>query len=117
MKFIVSVILIAVFSFALGLYFPWWTIIIPAFIISLIIKQSPGISFICGFLSIFLLWGIFASILSVNNNHILAHKASMLILKNDNPWLLIAITALIGGVVSGFASLSGSLLLIQNKKN
>ena len=117
MKFIVSIILIAVLSFALGLYFPWWTIVIPALIIAILIKQTPGASFLSGFLSIFLLWGIFSTILSVNNNHVLAHKASVLILKNDNPWMLIIITALIGGIVAGLASLSGSLLIKRNNKN
>ena len=117
MKFIVSIILIAALSFALGLYFPWWTIVIPAFIIPLIIRQRNGISFLAGFLSIFFLWGIFTAIISTNNNHILAHKASMLILKNDSPWLLIIVTALIGGVVAGFASLSSSLLINNNNKH
>lgn len=117
MKFIVNIILIAFLSFALGLYFPWWTIIFPAFLIPVVIRQRPGSAFLSGFLSIFLLWGVFTTILSINNNQVLAHKASMLILKNDNPWLLIIITAFLGGIVAGLASLSGSLITKPLTKN
>ncbi|MEO5966717.1 MAG: hypothetical protein ABIP68_04625 [Ferruginibacter sp.] len=117
MKFIGSIILIAALSFALGLYFPWWTIIIPAFIVPFIMHLKPGYSFLAGFLSIFFLWGILAAIISANNNHVLAHKASMLILKTDSPLLLIVLTALIGGVVAGLASLSSSLLIYNKHKH
>jgi hypothetical protein len=51
-----------------------------------------------------------AFFISVHNEHILAHKISLLILQNDNPLLLISITGLIGGIVAGIAALSGSLL-------
>ena len=47
---------------------------------------------------------------SNNNEHILAHKVSLLILKMDNPYLLILATAVIGALVAGFAALSGSYL-------
>ena len=114
MKFFVSIVLIAVLSFALSLFFPWWIIIIPSFIVARLIRQNPGRAFISGFLSLFLLWGIFATVLSINNNHILAGKASLLILKSGNPWMLILITAMIGGLISGLSSLSSSLLI--NKK-
>jgi hypothetical protein len=45
---------------------------------------------------------------------LLAHKVSMLILKMDNPFVLIFATAFIGALVAGVAALSGSYLR-QNK--
>jgi CRISPR/Cas system-associated protein Cas5 (RAMP superfamily) len=44
------------------------------------------------------------------NEHLLAHKVSVLILKMDNPYLLIFATALIGALVAGFAALTGAYL-------
>lgn len=40
----------------------------------------------------------------------MAHRVSLLILKNDSPFLLVLITGLIGGIVAGFAALTGSYI-------
>lgn len=110
MKFIVSTILIVLLSFAAGLYFAWWSIAIVAFVIAALIPQRPFKSFITGFVAVFLLWAALSFWISNNNDHILAHKVSMLILKIDNPYLLILATGLIGGIVAGFAALTASFL-------
>src|SRR6476660_8137048 len=109
-KFLVSLILMAALSFAACLYLPWWSIAIVCFVVAALIKQRSGLAFLCGFLSLFLLWGGLSFWLSHNNNHVLAHKVSLLILKTDNPDLLIIITGMIGAVVAGFAAVSGSIL-------
>ena len=110
MKFLVSVFLIAMLSFAAGLYFPWWTIAIAAFLVTALIKQSHLLSFVTGFVSIFLLWSVVAFIISYNNDDILAHTLSQIIIKMDNPLLLVLITGLLGGVVAGLAALAGSFV-------
>lgn len=110
MKFITSLILTALLSFTACLYLPWWSIAPIAFTIAVVIHQKPMKAFLCGFLSIFLLWGGLSFWVSWANEHILAHKISMLILKMDNPYLLMLATALIGGLVAGLAALSGSFL-------
>lgn len=110
MKFIVSLILIALLSFAAPLYFPWWSIAIVAFLVTAFLPQSSVKSFLTGFLALFLLWGGLSFWISNNNDHILAHKVSLLFLKVDSPYLLIIATALIGGIVAGLAALTGSFL-------
>ena len=115
MKFITSLILMSLLSFAACLYFPWWSIAIVCFIIAALIHQSPGLAFLCGFLALFILWAGLSFWISNNNNHILAHKISLLILKKDNPYMLILLTGLIGAVVGGFAALAGSLLSKRKK--
>lgn len=108
MKFIISSILIIFFSFLGGLFFPWWIIAIVAFIISILIYQEHFVSFICGFISLFLLWGFLSFWISLENTHILAHRVSLLIFKTDSPFLLIFVTAFIGALVAGFGALTGS---------
>ena len=110
MKFIVSLILMAVLSFATCLYLPWWSIAIVCFVVAALIQQHPGMAFLCGFISLFILWAGLSYWISVNNDHILAHKISVVLLKKDDPNLLILLTGLIGAVIGGFASLTGSLL-------
>jgi hypothetical protein len=110
MKFLVALILILLFSFLAGLYFPWWSIAIVAFILSLLIPQKPWVSFLSGFLALFLLWGFLSVWISVSNGHILAHRVSLLIFKTDSPFLLILITTVIGALVAGFAALSASYI-------
>lgn len=110
MKFILSLILTALLSFAACLFLPWWSIAIAAFITSLLIQQKPMISFLSGFIALFILWGTLTWFISNNNSHLLAHRLSLLILKTDNPFALILVTALIGALVAAFAALSGSLI-------
>lgn len=110
MKFIVSAILIILFSFLSCLYFPWWSVAVVALFISVVIQQKHLLSFICGFVSLFLLWGFLSFWISMKNDDILAHRVSLLIFKVDSPNLLIFATALIGAMVAGFAALTGSYL-------
>ena len=110
MKFIISLILTALLSFAACLYLPWWSIAIAAFIVAVLIPQKPGKAFITAFLALLFLWCGLSFWISNGNDHILAHKISLLILKMDNPYLLIFATGLVGALVAGFAALTGSYL-------
>ncbi len=108
MKFIVSIVLIALLSVAACLYLPWWSIAVVAFLVAVAIPQKPGISFLSGFIALFLLWGLLSWYISSNNDHLLAHKVSLLILKTESTALLVALTAMIGALVAGCAALAGS---------
>lgn len=110
MKFISAILLTALLSFAACLYLPWWSIAVAAFIVAALIPQHPGKAFIAAFMALLLLWGGLSFWISSNNEHILAHKVSVLILKMDNPYALVGITALIGALVAGIAALSGSFI-------
>lgn len=110
MKFFISFILTILLSFAACLFLPWWSIAIAAFLVAALIPQKPGKSFLTAFIALLLLWGGLSFWISNNNDHILAHKVSQLILSIDNPYFLILGTALIGGLVAGFAALAGSYL-------
>lgn len=110
MKFWLSVLLIAALSFAACLFLPWWVIAIAGFVVALVIPQRPWRSFLAGFLALFLLWAGLSFIISSGNDHLLAHKISLLFIKTDNPILLILLTGFIGGLVGGLGSLTGSFV-------
>jgi len=110
MKFIVSTVLIALLGYALGLFLPWWSIVPAAFLVAMFIPQKPGWSLLSGFLGAALLWGTMAAWISGNNHGVLAQKLSALILKKDQPPLLMLLTALVGGLPAGMAACTASLL-------
>ncbi len=110
MKFFISLILTILLSFAVCLFLPWWSIAIAAFVVAALIPQKPLKSFITGFAALFLLWGGLSFWMSNNNENMLAHKVSQVILKMDSPVALILATALIGALVAGFAALAGSYM-------
>lgn len=109
MKFIISTILTALLCFVLGLYLPWWSIAIGAFIVALAIHQAGWKAFLAAFLALFLLWCGHAWIINEANDGILAKKISVLILNIENPYLLILVTGFIGALVAGLAAVTGSL--------
>lgn len=110
MKFFVSLLLTALLSFAACLYLPWWSIALAAFLVAALVPQKPFRSFLAGFTALFLLWGGLSFFISRANEHILAHKISLLLIKSDSPYLLMLATAFIGALVAGLAALSGSYL-------
>ncbi|MEJ7740161.1 MAG: hypothetical protein WKF97_22295 [Chitinophagaceae bacterium] len=110
MKLLVSIALIALLSFAASLYFPWWCIAVVALIVITLIPQPPLHAFLAGFISIFILWSVMAFWISINNEHILARRISLIILKMEAPLLLVLLTGFIGALIAGLAALAGSFL-------
>ena len=110
MKFLISILLIALLSFALGLYLPWWTLAVVAFVVAALIHQRAAKSFLSGFIALFLLWGILALIIDQKNQQVLSHKISSLLSLGNSSFVLVLITALVGGLVAGLAAMSGSFL-------
>lgn len=114
MKFTVTILLIIVLAFALGLYLPWWSVAIATFIVAALIQQRPIVSFLAGFIGIFILWFALAMVIDVRNQHILSRKLASLLPLNGNSFLLILITAIIGAVVGANAALTASFIKKRN---
>lgn len=110
MKFIVVVLLTALLGFAAPLYFTWWSFAVTSFVITLLLHQKALAAFLATFLGLFLLWGISALMIDSANHHLLSKKIATLLPLGGSSFLLILITALMGGLISGFAGLSGSLV-------
>lgn len=111
MKFIIAVLLTALLGFALTLYLWWWSFAIAAFLVAFIVKQSPSKSFLAGFVSMALLWLIQAAVLDAANNHLLSSKVAVLLPFHGSVIALLITTAIVGGLVSGMAALTGSYLV------
>lgn len=110
MKSIVAIMLTGLLAFLGGMYMQWWSLAIAAFLIALLVPQKSGKAFLSGFLGVFLLWSILAWWIDIRNEGILAKKIAAVLPLGGNEYLLILVTAFLGGLVAGFAALSGSFL-------
>lgn len=109
MKFILKVILIAGLSYLSELFLPWWSVVICAFLIGVIIPTKGFNDFLSGFLGVGLLWLFFAFMIDFDTDSILTSQIAPL-LNLNNALVVIAVTGLLGGIVGGLATLSGSQL-------
>ena len=110
MKFLVSILLTALLAFIAGLFLPWWSIAIAGFLVAVLVHQGAARAFFSGFLGLFLLWGGLASWINLKNDGILASKIALVLPLGGNAILLILVTAVVSGLVAGFAAISGSYL-------
>ncbi len=117
MKLIVSILVTALLAFSMGLVLPWWSVAIAGFITGALIPQKLLLTLLSSFLAVFLLWGLMALYISISNDHILAHRISILVLKQDNPLLLVVFTGLLGGITAGLSSLTGRSFILMIKKS
>lgn len=113
MKFFLQLLFIFILGYVLELFFPWWTIAIAAFLGGIIFDTRSN--FGAGFLAIALLWTAKALLIDYVAAAPLADRVAT-IFSLSKP-LLFVVTALIGGLVGGFAAMTGSSLNKRKKKN
>ena len=109
MKFIIKIFLMGILSYLLPFYFAWWTIALGAGLISLLIRGSNFNSFNGGVIAGGLVWFYLSFTIDNSTNSILSEKIALLMNLTDSIWLIYAST-LIGALVTGLGSLTGSLL-------
>lgn len=115
MKFIIAIVLTALLAFVSGLFLPWWGIAITSLLVAVIIHQKAGKAFLAGLLGVLLLWAALAWWIDSKNNGVLSKKIANVLPLGGNSLVLIFVTGLIGGLVAGFAAMSGSYLRASSK--
>lgn len=115
MKALVAFLLMVVLSIVATLFLPWWIIVPICFLAGMTFTDSAWQAFFIGFLSIFLVWGITATISSYHNDFILLKRMGE-IFKAPSGFLLLLGTAILGGLVGSLSSLSGYFLQTINDK-
>lgn len=112
MKFLLQVVAIFLLAFLLELFLPWWCIAIAAFVGGLVFNTRAN--FGAGFLAIALLWVLRALIINIDAAAPLTGKVAKIFMLNTP--LLYLVTAVIGGLVGGFAAMAGSALNKSRKR-
>jgi hypothetical protein len=112
MKIVTAIILTGFLAYVAGVYstLPWWSFAITSLFVALAIHQRPGKAFLAGFSGLFLLWAGLALLKDSANEHLLATKVAGILPLGGSYVLLIFVTGIVGGLVSGLAALTGSYL-------
>ena len=109
MKNLIPILYIAIVSFFLHQFTPWWTPGLVALCFGAIYNEMSSLkSFSMGFLAIFLLWAIWSIYSNSVNDGILSSRIGDL-LGVLNGFSVIVITALIGGLLGGLGAVAGKL--------
>jgi len=101
-------ILIAITTWLLSLFLPWWSVAIPGLLLGAILGRTGVTSFLWGFAGIGGLWLVQSLYIHIANGGILTSRIADLF-SLPSPILVIILTVLIGGLMGGFASLTGYL--------
>ena len=113
----ILMILIIITSALLNYVLPWWSIAIPGLVLGYQFEKKAGASFGWGFLALFLLWGVQAFYIHTANDGILSTRIATM-LGVGSPLLVVLVTAVVGGLVSGLATMTGGLFKnVSSKKN
>ena len=112
MKFILSILLVGLVTYAIGIYgnLPWWSFVLTNLIIAIALPIKPLQSFIAGALGVGALWAGLAFGIDSANNHILSTKVAQILPLGGSYIALIAVTAFVGALLGGLASLTGSFV-------
>lgn len=103
------------FSFwIVTLFLPWWTLFIPAILLGATLFKAPAAAFFTGFLSLFAAWFVQVLYVDIANESILSGRIAEM-LGVGQSWLVLLITAIIGGLIGGLGTLFGTQvrLLLQ----
>jgi len=106
-NFIVTLVLAALLS----LFLPWWSIMVASLLSAFFIPLKKASVFFIPFLAMLLFWGVYCFMLSSANDFTLAKKIAQLFPLGGNPYLLILVTGIIGGLAAGVSAILGKQLV------
>ena len=109
MRFLLSVLITAVLSYAFERFFSWYSVAFAAFITAYLFNLRGLAGFMAGALGVGLLWLGYAWIIDFRTHSILTDKMAKLFGLTE-PAFLLVITFLVGILVGGFAAWSGQSL-------
>ncbi len=113
MKFIVSIFLTALLAYTFFLFdslLPWWTFAIGALVAGWVVPQKAWLSWIAGFVGVYLCWTLLIWFFNNDNHNILSTKMAAVIGINASPVMLVLLSALPGAVVGAFAAFTGAFM-------
>ncbi len=110
-NFIVTIIL----AYLLSLVLPWYSVMVAAALTAWIIPLKKAAVFFVPFLAILLFWTVYSFVLSNANDFTLAKRIAVLLPLGGNPYLLILVTGLIGGIAAAVAAIFGKRVSVVLK--
>lgn len=116
-KNIINFIATIILAYVLSLFLPWWSVMVAAFVTALFVPLKKIAVFIVPFLAILLFWMVYSYILSSSNDFTLAKRIAVLLPLGGNPYVLMLVTGIIGGLAAGITATFGKQLQGIFQKN
>lgn len=111
----VLLLLILVLSVLLQQVLPWWSLAVGAFGLAFGLAPTGRAAYWAGFGGAGLSWLVPAAWLSHQNEGLLAHRVAQLLPLGGSAVALVALTAVVAGLVGGLAALAGAWLRLALK--
>ena len=105
MKFLYQTIATILGCLIVQYFLPWWTMTIIAFGFGYLFQNKGVLSFLAGFAGVGLLWLAYAYQIDLTSQSLLTEKINKIF-----PVNVFILMVVVGGLVGGFAALTGSLL-------
>ncbi len=115
-KNIINFIATIVLAYVLSLFLPWWSVMTAALATSLFISLKKAAVFFVPFLAIVIFWFVLSYFLSSANDFTLAKRIAVLLPLSGNPYVLMLVTCIVGGLAAGIAAIFGKQLSVALKK-
>ena len=90
--------------------FPWWIIAVVALYVGYFVHESPSKSFAYGTVAVTLMWLTYAGIQSSMNGGLMSTSISGMTGGKLCAVQLLGFTGILGGLVGGFAAMTGTML-------
>lgn len=116
-KNILNFITTIVLALILSLFLPWWSVMTAALATALFIPLKKAAVFVVPFLAILLFWAVYSFIISSSNDFTLAKRIATLLSLGGNPYVLILVTGIVGGLAAGITAIFGKQLSLVLSKN
>ncbi len=110
MKFLISVLAIGAMTLLAGNYLPWWSVAIPALLVGMLMPLKNAWNFLSGFLGVSLCWLGMTWWIDSQNGGILSGRMAHVLPVGGNALYLHLLSALMGGLIAGLASLAGKYI-------
>jgi hypothetical protein len=107
MKNLIVIPILLIFSYIAQLFFPWWIVVIAAFICCFLFQTGKFVAFTACLLAIFALWSVKAY-LSDSNFDVPMSEILGGMFGNISSSAVFLLTGLVGGIMAGLGGLLGS---------
>ncbi len=104
MKFIRQFVVTIIVCYVVQSFLPWWTLALGSFMIGYLFHNKGYLSFLAGFCAVAVLWLSLVLAIDAPEDHVFIGKINQLF-----PLNVYVLTTLVGGLVGGFAALTGAL--------
>lgn len=94
-------------AFILSFVLPWWSVMTAALITSLFIPLKKAFVFFVPFSAILVFWAVYSFVLSSSNDYTLAKRIAVLLPLGGNPFVLMLVTGIVGGLAAGITAVFG----------